>query len=219
MSDMNKQIDDDLKTSVTADGLEEDVARADLYGLLASLFFRAPDDDLLHRIAASAAYGSGASAPAEAAMTQAWDELVRVASESNAEQWANEYQELFIGIDKPEIFLYGSFYQTGFLNEKPLVRLRDALAELGLESVEEVTESEDHIATLCEVMRYLIAGDDLSIANLTQQKKFFNEHMRSWLPDLCGAIEVHPSAELYKSVAALSRAFFEVEGYAMDMVE
>ena len=219
MSDMEKQLEDDFKTSVSADGLEEDVARADLYGLLASLFYTAPDDDLLHRIAASAAYGSGAGAPAEAAMTQAWDELVRVASESNAQEWAAEYQDLFIGIGKPEIFLYGSFYQTGFLNEKPLVRLRDALNELGLESVEEVTESEDHIAALCEVMRYLIAGDDLSVANLTQQKKFFNEHMRSWLPDLCAAIEDHPNTQHYKAVAGLARAFFEVEGYAMDMVE
>jgi TorA maturation chaperone TorD len=126
---------------------------------------------------------------------------------------------MFIGIGKQEIFLYGSFYQTGFLNEKPLVRLRDSLRELGLESVDDITESEDHIAALCEVMRYLIAGDDLSVANLTQQKKFFNEHMRSWLPDLCSAIENHPETVHYKSVASLAKAFFEVESYAMDMVE
>jgi TorA maturation chaperone TorD len=57
------------------------------------------------------------------------------------------------------------------------------------------------------------------IAELTQQKKFFNEHMRSWLPDLCSAIEDHPQIVFYKSVAGLARAFFEVESYAMDMVE
>ena len=218
MSEIEKKLDD-VETSLSSEGLEEDVARADLYGLLASLFYSAPDDDLLHRIAASAAYGSGAGAPADAAMTQAWDELVRVASISNAKEWAEEYQDMFIGIGKQEIFLYGSFYQTGFLNEKPLVRLRDSLRELGLESVEDITESEDHIAALCEVMRYLIAGDDLSVANLTQQKKFFNEHMRSWLPDLCSAIEDHPQTAHYKSVASLAKAFFEVESYAMDMVE
>ena len=75
------------------------------------------------------------------------------------------------------------------------------------------------IASLCEVMRYLIAGDDLAVANLTQQKKFFDEHMRSWLTDLCDAIENHPSANYYKAVGALARAFFEVESYGMDMVE
>ena len=215
---MDKNLDKEV-TELSSDGLEEDVARADLYGLLAQLFYKAPDDDLLHRIAASAAYGSGADAPDNAALTQAWDQLVEVASASNAQEWASEYQELFIGIGKPEIFLYGSYYQTGFLNEKPLVRLRDALQELGLEAAENVTESEDHIASLCEVMRYLIADDDLSIANLTQQKKFFDEHMRSWLVDLCDAIEQHPSANYYKGVGALARAFFEVESYGMDMVE
>jgi TorA maturation chaperone TorD len=215
---MDKNFDKEA-TSISSDGLEEDVARADLYGLLAQLFYKAPDDDLLHRIAASAAYGSGADAPESAALTQAWDDLVKVASASSSAEWTSEYQELFIGIGKPEVFLYGSYYQTGFLNEKPLVRLRDTLEELGLEAADNITESEDHIASLCEVMRYLIAGDDLSIANLTQQKKFFDEHMRSWLPDLCDAIENHPSANYYKAVGALARAFFDVESYSMDMVE
>jgi TorA maturation chaperone TorD len=74
MSDMEKKLDEEV-TALSADGLEEDVARADLYGLLATLFFRAPDDDLLHRIAASAAYGAGSEAPDSAALTQAWDRI------------------------------------------------------------------------------------------------------------------------------------------------
>jgi TorA maturation chaperone TorD len=152
MSDMEKKLDEEI-TALSADGLEEDVARADLYGLLAALFYQAPDDDLLHRIAASAAYGTGSEAPDSATLTQAWNELVRVASSSTAQEWADEHQELFIGIGKPEVFLYGSYYQSGFLNEKPLVRLRDSLQELGLEASENITESEDHIASLCEVMR------------------------------------------------------------------
>ena len=76
MSDMEKKLDEEI-TSLSVDGLEEDVARADLYGLLAALFYQAPDDDLLHRIAASAAYGTGSEAPDSATLTQAWDELVR----------------------------------------------------------------------------------------------------------------------------------------------
>jgi len=218
MSDMEKKLDEEV-TALSADGLEEDVARADLYGLLSTLFYQAPDDDLLHRIAASAAYGSGATAPENAELTQAWTELVRVASTSSSKEWADEYQEIFVGVGKPEIFLYGSYHLTGFMNEKPLVRLRDALQELGLESVEDVTETEDHIASLCEVMRYLIAGDDLAIANLTQQKKFFDEHMRPWVQDLCDAIDSHPNVNHYRSVAMLAKAFFEVEACAMDMVE
>ena len=67
---MNKNMDKEV-TSLSSNGLEEDVARADLYGLLAMLFYKAPDDDLLHRMAASAAYGAGSDAPETAALTQA----------------------------------------------------------------------------------------------------------------------------------------------------
>ena len=68
--------------------------------------------------------------------------------------------------------LNGSFYIAGHLNERPLVNIRKALEEFSLESAEEVTETEDHISSLCEVMRYLIAGDDVEVSNLTNQRIF-----------------------------------------------
>ena len=86
---------------------------------------------------------------------------------------AAEYDALFGGVGKPEVYLFGSHYLSGFLNEKPLARLRDDLAELGLARDEAMPETEDHIAYLCEVMRYLIAGDDVAVANLTRQREFF----------------------------------------------
>ena len=39
-------------------------------------------------------------------------------------QIADEYDALFGGVGKPEVFVYGSFYLAGFLNEKPLAALR-----------------------------------------------------------------------------------------------
>jgi len=42
---------------------------------------------------------------------------------------------------------------AGHLNEKPLVNIRRALGELWAEAAEEVTETEDHISALCEVMQ------------------------------------------------------------------
>ena len=76
---------------------------------------------------------------------------------------------LFGGVGKPEVYLFGSHYLSGFLNEKPLARLRTDLAALGLARDEAMPETEDHIAYLCEVMRYLIAGDEVAIANLARQ--------------------------------------------------
>lgn len=209
---------DDSELPMAREMMYEDLARADLYGLLASLFYQAPTNDLLHRIAASAAYGNGQSAPQEADLTIAWQDLVHLAAQSNEKDWKSEYEEYFIGVGKQEIFLYGSYYLTGFLNEKPLVELRRDLAALGIAGSESITETEDHIATLCEVMRYLIAGEDLSISNLTQQKKFFNEHIRTWVELLFDAVRQKEDVTHYQAVVALAKAFFAAEGQAFDMI-
>ncbi len=101
--------------------------------------------------------------------------------------------------------------------EKPLAALRTDLALMGLQRAGSMTESEDHIASLCEVMRYLIASDDILQANITMQKKFFGTHMQAWILTLCDAITAHPSARFYADVANLSKVFFEVEMQAFDM--
>ena len=42
---------------------------------------------------------------------------------------------------------------------------------LGLARDAQRLETEDHIAAVCEVMRYLIAGDDAAVCNLEQQRR------------------------------------------------
>ena len=132
---------------------------------------------------------------------------------------ANEYQALFGGVGKPEVYLFGSHYMAGFLNEKPLARLRGELAELGLDRDEAMPETEDHIAYLCEVMRYLIAGDDVAVANLTRQRAFFAEHVQPWVLLLCDAIAAHPRASFYAVLAGFTRAFASVEAQGFDMLD
>lgn len=203
----------------------EDLARADLYGLLATLFFRAPEADLLQRIAAAPpdpagdadADPSDVQAAASSALTQAWRRLVARAGQTTAAQADDEYTELFIGVGKPEVFLYGSYYQAGFLNEKPLVVLRDDLRRYGLERAEGITETEDHLATLCEVMRYLIAGDDTAVAHIEEQRAFFQRHVAPWVDKVCDAVSQHPRAAFYADAAGLAKAFFDVERLALEL--
>jgi TorA maturation chaperone TorD len=114
--------------------------------------------------------------------------------------------------------LFGSYYLSGFLNEKPLAQLRSDLAALGLSREEGVNETEDHFACVCEVMRYLIAGDDVEVANLTQQQKFFSTHLQPWGMALCDAIEQHPQARFYAALAGFVRAFLSVEAQGFDML-
>jgi TorA maturation chaperone TorD len=188
----------------------EEAARADLYGLLASLFYAPPPQALLESIAAAPAAGDGV-------LEQAWAGLMEACKASRAEAVRDEYEGLFIGVGKPEVLLYGSYYLSGFLMEKPLAALRTDLAALGLQRDESVTESEDHLAALCEVMRYLIAADTID-GNLITQKRFFATHIQPWATALCDAIEQQPGARFYIAVAQLARRFFEVEMQAFDMV-
>jgi hypothetical protein len=58
-------------------------------------------------------------------------------------------------------------------------------------------ETEDHIAYLCEVMRYLIAGDDVAVANLTRQSRVLRRPPAALGGELCDAISAHPKARFY----------------------
>lgn len=216
MSEISKEAaKDSLSTEVGDVGLPEDLARADLYGLIARFFHLPPNQELLDQITATA---DQHDATDEAPLAKAWMDVVEVAKNNSAKAWRDEFDLNFISVGKPNVVLNASFYLAGHLNEKPLVYLRKALEEFGLEAAEEVTETEDHISALCEVMRYLIAGDDVEISNLTNQRVFFNAHIRPWYDELCNAIEGIPEMHLYRPVAALTREFLAIEGQSFDMI-
>ena len=198
----------------TSSALDEETARAEVYGLLAQLWYAAPPAELLAalRVAVTEAPAQGAF------LEEPWREFVAMARNMEQAAIAQEYDALFGGVGKPEVYLFASHYLAGFLNEKPLARLRGELAGLGLTRDETMPETEDHIAYLCEVMRYLIAGDDVAVANLTRQREFFTAQLQSWSGALCDAVAAHPKARFYAALADFTRAFFSVETQGFDML-
>jgi TorA maturation chaperone TorD len=148
-----------------------------------------------------------------------WQALVAAMRQTSIRQAADEYDVMFGGVGKPDIFVYGSYHLSGFLNEKPLARLRTDLAALGLARDTTRGETEDHLAAECEVMRYLIAGDDMAVCNLEQQRRFFRAHLQPWVATLCDAVAAHPRAQLTRALADFTRAFMQVEVQAFDMIE
>ena len=195
--------------------LDEETARAEVYGLLAQLWYAPPAAELLEAIRLSATEAPAAGAFLE----EPWRGFVGTARAMDDAAAAAEYEALFGGVGKPEVYLFGSHYLSGFLNEKPLARLRTDLAALGLARDEAMPETEDHIAYVCEVMRYLIAGDDVAVANLTRQREFFATHVQPWAQQMCDAVAAHPQARLYASLAHFTRAFLAVEAQGFDMLE
>jgi TorA maturation chaperone TorD len=201
--------------SFAAAGDAEELARAELYGLLARLWLAPPDAELLAQFKVAVT-----QAPERGALLEGpWQALVAALRATTPEEAAAEHAALFHGVGKPAVFAYGSYYLSGFLNEKPLAVLRDDLAALGLTRDEGALETEDHVSYGLEVMRYLIAGDDVAVCNLEQQRRFFRTHLQPWVVQLCDAVNADPRAAVWAALADFTRQFMAVETQGFDMLE
>jgi TorA maturation chaperone TorD len=182
---------------------------------LARLWLAPPDAALLaqFRLAVTEAPepGSFLEAPWQALVAQ-----MRAATPASAQE---EFAALFQGVGKPEVFPYASFFLAGFVNEKPLARLREDLAALGLTRDAAQFETEDHVSYVLEVMRYLIAGEGGAAGNLAQQHRFFRAHVQPWIEPLCQAVDDQPAARLWRAIAAMTLAFVQVETQAFDLID
>ena len=200
--------------TLPSSALDEETARSELYGLLALMYYAPPATELIAqlRLAVTEAPAAGAF------LEEPWRALVGLSREMTDVAIQDEYNALFGGVGKPEVYLYASHFLSGFLNEKPLARLRTELNSLGLARGDNMLDTEDHIAYLCEVMRYLIAGDDVAVANLTRQRAFFTSYLQPWVLALCDDLQQHPKARFYAALAELTRAFVAVETQGFDML-
>jgi TorA maturation chaperone TorD len=201
-------------TQPSTQSLDEETARAEIYGLLSQLYYAAPAPELLAQLRVAVTEAPDAGSFLEAP----WTAVIAASRELTDTQIAAEWHSLFGGVGKPEVYLFGSFYLTGFLNEKPLVKLRQDLAAYGLERDGAMYETEDHLAYLFEVMRYLIAGDDVSTANLTNQKSFYGDHLQPWIGSLCDTLAANPRAKFYKALVEFTRSFMSVESQGFDLL-
>jgi TorA maturation chaperone TorD len=187
---------------------EVDLMRAHQYGLLALLFGRAPSADLLARVAEL----KGDATPLGLAHIR----LAEAAAASDPDAVSREFFDLFIGVARGDLLPYASYYLTGFLHERPLARVREDLARLGIERVEELGEPEDHIAILCEVMSGLVSGRFGTEPGA--ERGFFDRHLKPWSMRFFADCETAPRARFYRAAGAVGRLFLalEAEAFAMD---
>ena len=182
-------------------------ARSREYSLLAMLLARSPDTATLSRIAEL----HGEATPLGLAHLA----LAQAAGNASAESIEREYFALFVGIGRGELLPYGSYYLTGFLNERPLGRLREDLRAHGIERAEGQAEPEDHAAILCEIMAGMASGQ-FPIA-VRMQKRFFEKHLASWIGRFFVDLERAEAADFYRHVGAIGRLFLETETEAFTL--
>lgn len=186
---------------------QEDALRAHHYRLLAHFLTAAPSAQDL-KIAACLTSDDGTS------LGQAINAFAQAAGKTNALSQADAYQNLFIGLGRGIFVPYASYYLTGFLNEKPLARLRSDMSELGIQRNIDVRDPEDHIASILEMMAGLVAGD-FGIVPLDRQRSFYATHLGTWAGHFFRDLSLDNTSEFYAALGVLGGQFLEVEEHAM----
>ncbi|MCG7894888.1 MAG: molecular chaperone TorD family protein [Candidatus Thiodiazotropha taylori] len=187
---------------------EEQQCRVGAYGMLAQLLRNPPDQQVLSQVSAFTELTSEID---ELALSMTM--LGLSAASSNCAAVDDEFHNLFIGMGRGELVPYGSWYQTGFLMERPLGRLRDDLVRLGFQRQQGVTEPEDHVAALCEVMAILIQESQ----PFQLQAEFFETHMAGWLERFFNDLSDARSAVFYKAVGRFGVAYMALEKRYLNM--
>ncbi|MGC3937410.1 TorD/DmsD family molecular chaperone [Roseobacter sp. EG26] len=187
----------------------EDRLRADLYNFLGLALARPADQILLDQMSELSGDDSD--------LGHAVAGLARVARASKLKAVEREFNALFIGLGRGELLPYASYYLTGFLNEKPLARLRSDMTAHQITRAENVFEPEDSMASLMEIMGGLIVGRFGQPASLEAQRMFFNNHIAPWATHFYSDLEAAKTSVLYGSVGAVGREFMVIEKEAFRM--
>ncbi|HWI15177.1 MAG TPA: molecular chaperone TorD family protein [Burkholderiales bacterium] len=180
---------------------EEDQARAHCYAVIGRLMYGAADAPLLRYLAGQPATDSGGP------YGVAWKALQSACREADAEHVQREYDDLFVGVGKAPVTLYTSAYAAPQAPDRHLLALRTTLGSLGLARRVEAGETEDHIAAVCDVMRWLIEN----ARGLESERQFFYDFVAPAMESLARAMVASPRAAFYRSVGDYMLAFCEVE--------
>jgi len=184
----------------------EQQERAYLYQLLARLFSQPVDQPLLDGLAAIELV----EPQSQEVFYSAWQELSQIATIMDVEMLDDEFHQLFIGLGRGELSPFYSYYETGFLMEKPLAHLRADLQKLGYQRQQDNKEPEDHISAICEVMALLI------IDNREEQSEFFQRHIKPWFGRFFEDLKQTPTGIFYPALAQLGESFLQMENSRLD---
>jgi TorA maturation chaperone TorD len=189
---------------------DEDRARARWYGFLARVFAMPPDAALLADLARAAAADGDDPTP----LGRAWSALGRASARAHADAVAAEHDRLFVGVGRAPVAIHASWYLSGFLHERPLADLREALANFGIARREHDARTEDHLASLCEAMALLAESDDAGAP--AHERELFERFLSPWYARFAQAVDASGEADWYRSAAALLATFLDVERQAFD---
>ena len=189
----------------------EEAARADFYALLARLLGSVLDAQLLDTIAHAGPLAGHSD------LATAWQALVDASSAMDGDAAHDEYEALFGGVGKAPVSIYAGYYTGASAADHPRVRIQRDLEALGL-AHRSTTQPEDHLGTLFDAMRVLVAGGaGRGPASLEEQRRFFESHVNPGARKFFAAVVAAKQANYYRRVAALGAAFLDIEAESFQL--
>jgi TorA maturation chaperone TorD len=132
-----------------------------------------------------------------------------------------EYNSLFVvPLRTKYVKPYESVYKTGLTNQKPMCDVIEMYERVGIEISTEYTDFPDHAGLELEFMGVLCdrelkawEGNKINEANkfLSIQKEFIDQHISTWIPNLCDEINDKTISNLFKGVATLLKKYISLD--------
>jgi TorA maturation chaperone TorD len=129
--------------------------------------------------------------------------LAEAASRATPERVAPEHFDLFIGLGRGEMVPYDSYYLTGFLHERSLVRLRQ----------DPVGRSPKITLRSCARIRAGLASGFLP-APWGADRALFAAHLAPWMEKFFLELQQAKTASFYRNVGVVGRLFIAIEAQA-----
>lgn len=191
------------------------VARAQVYGLLATIFRAEPEEALLDEIKAPRFSGVLKNLGVNLG-----DEFYAVPSPQLVEDLAIEYTKLFVG-PGPHISPHESIFieteaGSGGLWGAVTVKVKKFIETAGFDYTSEFTGMPDHVSVEMEFMQKLATTEADKRASgetkeadwcLGVQKRFLDDHLSRWVPEFCDQVVENSTMRFYSEMAALTKAF------------
>lgn len=206
-------------------------ARASIYRMFASLYFKELTLDQMRSLADSDLSCFEELDPAIAEGIRDMTSAVRHAHEVAREDLATDYAHTFLSAGSTKNEKRACPFESVFTSDQGLLmqEARDEVYRLMLaEHVEpdgRLHVPEDHISFECEFMAVLgeraiealAAGDEQEAVRLLEaQRSFHAEHLENWIGAFCDAVLACCRTRFYGGMAKMTRSFVHLDAELMD---
>lgn len=204
----------------------DDVARLDATAacsaLLARVFLRPADDELLARLADPRTMADWPLATDENADARA---LLTRGARTARDVLASEFQRLFVGPGRLPAPPWESVYRSvdRLLFDEHTIEVRQAYAAAGLAAPEPGREPDDHVGLEFDFVATLAAravaaadeGDDSEAGSAAEAVgAFLDDHLCRWAPTWAGQLAVSAEQDFYRGAALLAVDLLDQVGTA-----